>query len=68
VLVQHQKLLLALKKQDLSGARDILKLHIHKLGAEERLLLKEFPDYFTSENGGNDFNVDFGGEPLPPAV
>jgi DNA-binding GntR family transcriptional regulator len=60
VVGQHKKLISALKKKDPDRARDILKLHLHKLGDEEKLLKKEFPGYFTAEGDGDGFNLDFG--------
>ncbi|WP_245534754.1 GntR family transcriptional regulator [Treponema primitia] len=65
VVGQHKKLLGTLKKKDLSGARDLLKLHLHKLGNEEKLLEKEFPDYFITKDSGDAFDVDFGGFSMP---
>jgi DNA-binding GntR family transcriptional regulator len=60
ILDQHKNLLTVLKAGDPAGARDILKQHLHKLGDEEKLLLKEFPGYFVSGDGRDAFDVDFG--------
>ncbi|GHV73231.1 GntR family transcriptional regulator [Spirochaetia bacterium] len=60
IVGQHTQLLAALKKGDPVGAREALQGHLRKLGGEERLLLKEFPDYFVSGDGGDAFDIDFG--------
>jgi DNA-binding GntR family transcriptional regulator len=62
---QHGRLLAALQKKDLAGARDLLKGHLHKLDTERGLLRKEFPGYFRAALRKNRFEVDFGGLPLP---
>jgi DNA-binding GntR family transcriptional regulator len=61
ILGQHKKLLRALKKKDLAKAREALREHLHKLGAEEKILREEFPGYFASSDTYDAFNVDFGG-------
>jgi DNA-binding GntR family transcriptional regulator len=61
VVGQHKKLLSALKKKDLGGARKVLKGHLHKISGEEKLLRDEFPRYFTESEDGDGFNIDFGG-------
>jgi DNA-binding GntR family transcriptional regulator len=64
IVGQHKKLLGALKKKDPGKAREILQEHLHKLGAEEKMLRGEFPDYFVSPGKIDVFNVDFGGLPF----
>jgi DNA-binding GntR family transcriptional regulator len=58
---QHKKLLEALKKKDPGKAREVLREHLHKLGAEEKMLREEFPGYFVPPGDTDTFNVDFGG-------
>ncbi|MDR0624304.1 MAG: GntR family transcriptional regulator [Treponema sp.] len=61
ILGQHKKLLGALKKKESGKAREILREHLHKLGAEEKMLREEFPGYFVSPGDTDTFDVDFGG-------
>jgi DNA-binding GntR family transcriptional regulator len=61
IVGQHKKLLGALKKKDPGKAREILREHLRKLEAEEKILREEFPDYLVSPEGHDAFNVDFGG-------
>jgi DNA-binding GntR family transcriptional regulator len=61
IVEQHKRLLGAVKKKDPAKARDLLRDHLHKLGAEEKMLREEYPDYFASLDDNDTFNVDFGG-------
>jgi DNA-binding GntR family transcriptional regulator len=61
IVGQHKKLLGALKKKNPAEAREVLRGHLHKLGAEEKMLREQFPDYFASPGNTDTFNVDFGG-------
>jgi DNA-binding GntR family transcriptional regulator len=61
IVGQHKKLLDALKKKDSAKAREVLRGHLHKLGAEEKMLREEFPDYFVFSGDTDAFDVDFGG-------
>jgi DNA-binding GntR family transcriptional regulator len=61
---QHQQILAAMEKKDLNKAKEMLRLHLHKLETEEAILRKKFPDYFTPEEEKSVFDVDFGGLPI----
>ena len=63
-VVEHKKILAALKKNDLAKARKMLYMHLHNLDTEEKLLRKKFQGYFASEDSKTAFEVDFGGFPL----
>jgi DNA-binding GntR family transcriptional regulator len=67
IVSQHKEILGFIKKQDLHGVRLKLNQHLHKLHTEEKLLRENFPDYFASPQGTNNFEVDFGGFPLFPS-
>jgi DNA-binding GntR family transcriptional regulator len=64
IVDQHKEIVSSIKKQDLHEVCHKLNQHLHKLHTEEKLLLEKFPDYFVSSQGGNNFEVDFGGLPL----
>ena len=62
---EHKKILNALKKGDPKEAKKMLYSHLHNLEAEEKVVKKEFPGYFVSEETmNNKFDVDFGGLPI----
>ena len=61
---EHRGIFRALKQKDLKQVKKILYSHLHNLETEEKLVRKEFPDFFVSEKAANSFEVDFGG--LPP--
>jgi DNA-binding GntR family transcriptional regulator len=61
VVVQHRKILSALRKKDLPAARELLKEHLHQLDVEEGLLKENFPQYFAVPGGNEDpYSIDFG--------
>jgi DNA-binding GntR family transcriptional regulator len=59
IVDQHNKLLSALKTKDPAAARDILKLHLHKIAGEEKILRSEFSEYFVLPGENNTFEADF---------
>jgi DNA-binding GntR family transcriptional regulator len=63
IIGQHKNIVTALQKKDLVNARAFFRKHLHKLDTEEKMLLREFPDYFASGQEKNVFDVDFGGLP-----
>jgi DNA-binding GntR family transcriptional regulator len=59
IVGQHRKILEALKKKNISQARELLQAHLHKLDTEEELLKENFPAYFVSPHDEDPFNIDF---------
>jgi len=59
----HRKILSALKKGCLEGAKENLYLHLHNPN-EEKMFMEKFPGYFASREAVNKFDVDFGGFPI----
>ena len=48
-IAQHEELIKAFRKKDLTGAQEILKIHLGKLIDEEKELYFKYPEYFLSE-------------------
>jgi DNA-binding GntR family transcriptional regulator len=61
ILGQHEGILAAAREKDPRGLRDLLRVHLHGLEAEEQLMQEKFPGYFTRDNGESGFDLDFGG-------
>jgi DNA-binding GntR family transcriptional regulator len=61
-IVQHRNIYNALKKRDLAQTRKLLFSHLNVI-TEKEMLREKFPDYFSTENGRDRFDVDFGGMP-----
>ena len=57
---EHRLLFQAVKQKDTQKALSLLDSHLHKLGAEEVMLKRLFPDYFAMPEE-IPFTMDFGG-------
>lgn len=60
IVKEHKQLFQAVKKRDETKALVLLESHIHKLGAEEAMLRRLFPDFFSEPEEVLP-PVDFGG-------
>jgi DNA-binding GntR family transcriptional regulator len=59
IVDQHKKLLEALKTRETAAAKEVLKLHLHKIANEEIILRAEFPQYFVIPGEADAFEEDF---------
>jgi len=57
---EHKQLFQAVKKKDTAKAMELLESHVHKLNAEQAMLVRLFPDFFA-DTAEVSHTVDFGG-------